>query len=777
MKQKGRQACSLCLSVFLLWSILSGIPAAAFYERSSGEISLENAYVIVKGIMKYTGKMLEPEVTVSLDGITLQKDSDYTVVYKNNVNAGEGTVIVTGCGDYTGSKVEHFDIRPYKLKDTAFKIKSCVKEFDNSKAAKPEIMVQGLEKDTLEATYTKAEYSDPYVGNQEVTVSGIQLAGEDSKNYVLENPNMELSGEGKITSCLPDMESSAELAKGHSMDLKSLLSQEWQGEAVFSIVENTSGCTLEGSVLTAGDTEGKVKIRATLKGKDIGGDNQLEYADGGNGNFADISIVEKEVQPPQPPIIDGGGDDGEESNPGGGGNTQDLEEQKGFSLIGPDSMVYGQSIRLTTSGGSGTGQVSYWVEPRGQWGRATIDSQGILTATQAGKVLVYAEKAGDDRYQPAKANPIEVTIQQAAITIKVRDKTATVGDPVPPLGSKDYTVTGLVLGDTLAVEPTMLYSPVPDLSQPGRVAIQATGAEVPEGGNYRSQITYLPGTLTIHARPTHPIIVEPGEHGVVTASCQQALEGTEVTLIVVPEEGFSLKKLTAHSPKGNLSLWESGEGKYTFIMPDEAVTVTAQFSQEEGIPDLKPDELPFLDVNQWDWFYEDVNYVHGLGLMNGTGATTFSPHKATTRGMLVTTLYRMDGSPQGAGWAPFQDVKFEDYYGRAVGWAAWHGIVNGYSTTMFGPNDSVTREQLASILYRYGKYKGWSLAATGNLYQFTDWEQSHDYAREAMSWAVGAGLLKGKDQGRLDPLGQATRAQVAAILHRFHALYLSAPAP
>lgn len=781
MKQRGRQACSFCLSVFLLWSILSGIPASASYGRRSEEMCLENASIIVNEIVSYTGKPLTPKITVYLSGIQLEKDSDYTVVYENNVDAGKGKVTVTGCGDYTGSKIEYFNIRPYKLKDTAFQLKGCVKEFDGEKVAKPEITVKGLTEGSLKATYAKAEYGDPHVGNQKVTVAGIQLAGDDSKNYVLWNPDMVLEGDGQITPCMPEMKREAELTKGYSMDLKSLLSKNWKGDATFVLEGETKKCTLDGTVLKAGDVTGKVKIRATLKGKDINGDGKLEYADSKNGNFAEISIVEKEEQPPKlpkPPTIDSSGNNIEGSSPGEDGITKD--QQQAFSLLGPNSVVYGQSIRLTTSGGSGTGQVSYRVEPRGQWGKATIDSQGILTATQAGKVLVYAEKAGDNRYYAAKANPIEVTIQQATITIKVRDKTATVGDAVPPLGSDDCVVTGLVLGDTLAVGPTVLYSPVPDLSQPGRVAIQATGAVVPEGGNYRSQITYLPGTLTIRARPTHSITVEPGEHGVVTASCQQALEGTEVMLTVVPEEGFSLKKLTACSAKGNLSLWEAEaeEGKYIFIMPNEAVTVTAQFIQEEvEKPLLKPDKLPFVDVNQWEWFYEDVSYVYDLGLMNGTGAASFSPGGTTTRGMVVAILYRMDGSPEGAGWAPFQDVNIEEYYGRPVGWATWHGIVNGYSSTMFGPNDFITREQLASILYRYGKYKGWSLSATGNLYQFADWKQSHDYAQEAMAWAVGAGLLEGNEQGRLDPLGQATRAQVAAVFHRFHTLYFLPPAP
>ena len=425
---------------------------------------------------------------------------------------------------------------------------------------------------------------------------------------------------------------------------------------------------------------------------------------------------------------------------------------------------------------TGSGKVSYWVVPRGQRGQAVIDQQGVFTATQAGTVLVYAKKAGDDRYQEARANPIEVTIRPASLTITVRSRTVTVGDPLPVLGREDYVVSGLVAGDVLTLEPTLLYSPAPDLSQPGRTAIQAMGAQVPAGGNYSSQITYVPGTLVIQALPTYSITIPETDCGTVTASHQQALAGTEITLTSVPDQESRLEKLTVQGTSGKVPLWEEGEGRYTFIMPEEAVTVTAVFAPEEPEPAPEPEPLPFTDVQPWDWYYEDVDYVYRHGLMQGTGASGFSPDGITTRGMVVTTLYRMEGSPQGAGWAPFADVDPEDYYGIPVGWAAWYGIASGYSTVSFGPDDQITREQLATILYRYGEYKGWDLSAVGAVTQFTDWHTSHSYARQALTWAVGEGLLQGKGQGRLNPLGKASRAQVAAMLHRFHARYLAQPA-
>lgn len=144
-------------------------------------------------------------------------------------------------------------------------------------------------------------------------------------------------------------------------------------------------------------------------------------------------------------------------------------------------MTYGQSISFQTTGGAGTGKVTFWVEPRSGRGAATIDSNGVLQGTQTGSVLVYAKKDGDDRYESIQADPIEVTIRPAKLTIQVHNKTAAVGDPVPALTQADYTVSGLVGRDTLAKAPTLSYGAAPNLSLPGVVPIQAAGAVAPAG--------------------------------------------------------------------------------------------------------------------------------------------------------------------------------------------------------------------------------------------------------------------------------------------------------
>ena len=180
-----------------------------------------------------------------------------------------------------------------------------------------------------------------------------------------------------------------------------------------------------------------------------------------------------------------------------------------------------------------------------------------------------------------------------------------------------------------------------------------------------------------------------------------------------------------------------------------------------------PVGLPFADVSGSDWFYNDVRYVYEKGIMDGTGADRFSPNAPLTRAMIVTILYRMAGSPAMSGASDFKDVDSNKWFAKAVAWAAANGIVNGYGDSLFGPNDPVTREQLAAILYRYAVYGGMTaVTLEENLGSFADTAQLSAYAIQAMNWAVGQGLINGSGSN-LVPKAQATRAQVAAIIHRY----------
>ena len=255
---------------------------------------------------------------------------------------------------------------------------------------------------------------------------------------------------------------------------------------------------------------------------------------------------------------------------------------------------------------------------------------------------------------------------------------------------------------------------------------------------------------------SYAITVEDSDNGTVTPSRTRATRGLTVTLTVKPDEGYKLDTLTVTDKNGNeLKLTDKGNGKYTFTMPASAVTVEASFTKDDTPVDTG---LPFTDVKADDWFYEAVKYAYDNKLMDGTASTTFAPFMTTNRAMVVTILWRLEGQPETDATLSFTD---------AVRWAASEGIVKGYSDTVFAPNDTVTREQLATILYRYAEYKEYDVSAKGDLTTFTDGSAVSTWAADGMTWAVGAELITGKDGGKLDPTGTATRAEVATILMRF----------
>lgn len=231
----------------------------------------------------------------------------------------------------------------------------------------------------------------------------------------------------------------------------------------------------------------------------------------------------------------------------------------------------------------------------------------------------------------------------------------------------------------------------------------------------------------------------------------------------------------------------SGE-TYTLCSGDtEAATATAgtessapgfQPGGDPGKPGNRPDiTLPYTDVSQSDWFYPYVAFAYERAWMTGTSETTFSPEETTTRAMLVTVLYRLEGKPAVDAVSGFSDVSSGSYYADAVAWAKANGIVNGTSETTFSPNEPVTREQTAAILYRYAQYKGYDAEKTADLTAYADAAAIHSYAKNAMSWVVAAGIFNGVSSTSLEPTGSATRAQVATVLTRFAQTTQTPPAP
>lgn len=354
---------------------------------------------------------------------------------------------------------------------------------------------------------------------------------------------------------------------------------------------------------------------------------------------------------------------------------------------------------------------------------------------------------------------VSFTISKAQVTITANDAEAYTGSDMPKLS---YTVTGLASGESLAVEPTL--SCAADMKKAASYEIKVSGAAVPDTANYVEAITYVSGVLTVKDRPinigpVYDITVLKSDHGTVKASLSNASEGSTIRLTVTPDEGYSLYSITVRAENGKLIDVSKSGGVYSFKMPASAVTVQASFVKGTA-------KLPFNDVSTYDWFYDAVMYAYSNGIMNGLDTNVFGPNETTTRAMLVTMLYRAVGEPAVSGSNTFRDVAANTWYTDAIIWASTNGIVTGVDDGLFNPNGAITREQLATILYRYAKYVGDDVSASASLAGFTDAGSISDYAQTAMSWAVAAGLFEGRDNGKLEPTGTATRAEIATVFMR-----------
>lgn len=246
-------------------------------------------------------------------------------------------------------------------------------------------------------------------------------------------------------------------------------------------------------------------------------------------------------------------------------------------------------------------------------------------------------------------------------------------------------------------------------------------------------------------------VVTAGKHGKAAPTLTLSDLGRTVKFTFTPDKGCHVKDVKVNGK--SIGAVES----YTCSSLKIYDRITVEFT--DGT-------LPFTDVRETDWFYDDVVFAYENGLFSGTTVTTFSPYAPMTRTMLVTVLYRLEGEPAVTGRSGFSDVTIGSYYEAAVTWAADNGIVNGTSAVTFSPSENVTREQMAAILCRYAQYKRYGTSASASLSAFSDAAAVSTYAKAPLSWAVAEKLVNGTD-GKLLPRASATRAQVAAILHRF----------
>ena len=355
-------------------------------------------------------------------------------------------------------------------------------------------------------------------------------------------------------------------------------------------------------------------------------------------------------------------------------------------------------------------------------------------------------------------------------------------NPLPVFTPTTLVYTGSDLSDRLSL--TAPADSVSIMGQPFTVSGTPTYHDwvitPPEGGilqvgtytvtaHSASQDRTVSGQITVIADSSsntdhsYAITVDQPDHGGVTASRKAASSGSTITLTVNPDEGYQLYTLTVTDSRGNQrELTSKGGGRYTFIMPPSNVTVSAVFTRI----------LPFIDVDKTSWYIDAVHYVYDRSLMIGTDTDRFSPNGVTSRAMIATVLWRMAGSPVVFDALPFADVADGTWYTDAVRWASAAGIVDGYGDGAFGPDDAVTREQLAAMLYRYAQFRGYdvSVGEYANILSYSDAQNVSEWAISAMQWACGAGIVNGC-ASQLNPQNDATRVEIAAMLMRFGELY------
>ena len=269
---------------------------------------------------------------------------------------------------------------------------------------------------------------------------------------------------------------------------------------------------------------------------------------------------------------------------------------------------------------------------------------------------------------------------------------------------------------------------------------------------------------------SYTITTKDTDNGSISVSPSRASSGRTVTITVEPDEGYVLDELTVTDSKGEkVELTKVSDTKYTFTMPRSRVTIEATFVEDPDYVEPDPSTSVadiFDDIQPGAWYEDAVQFAYDEGIMTGTSKTTFEPNTTTTRGMIVSILHRLEGNPVVTEEA-FSDVSADDWYGKAVAWASSEGIVGGYGDGTFQPNKAITREEMASILYRYAQYKDQDVSARADLTKYTDADQVGAWAEEVMQWANAEGLINGMTEDTLVPQGNATRAQVAAMFQRY----------
>ena len=740
---------------------------------------------------------------VKVDGTVLTENTDYTVSYTNNTDAGTATVTITGVGNYKDSVSEGFTIQqgndptyavPQNLKATYGQTLAEVNLPTGWTWDDDSLSVGNATGDStrgFKATYTPENKNYKTVTGIDVYVKVNKAAGRDlgSSTYKQRftdgmEQQIALSWEG-----LPDGQTWSYNSSVRNEDVDKL-----NGQHTLLATGETLGYTLNTNKAKAGDTivftltascsnyeDFTYTITVNITDRDA---QSVQFENGltektvtyGDANFTVKATAKTAItyRSSNFAVAEVNATTGEVTIKGAGVVTITAEAAQSDVYAG-DSAFYTLTVKPMpipapkaderTFTYNGEAQTYTLKENEDYY---TITGNEETNANENGYTVTVALKdttntCWDDKTTNAKT--YSFVIRKAVVTVNALNKTAYVGDKAAPDLSnpeldKDYTVSGLVGKDKLDGNVTLSYDPTPDMSKTGELAIKITGTLAND--NYT--INYADGKLSITNRPssgggsytpTYPVSTpSKTENGSVSSNVKNASKGDTVTITVKPDSGYVLDDLTVTDKNGNeLKLNDKGNGKYTFTMPAGKVEVKASFAEAV-------ETSPFADVETNAYYYEAVKWAADKGITGGIGNSLFGPNQPCTRAQIVTFLWRAAGSPEPKGTAAgMTDVVSGSYYEKAVAWAIENGVTTGTTASTFSPNATCTRAQAVTFLARALSAKATSAA------EFSD-VPANSYFAEAVAWAAANSVTEGVGNGLFAPHNNCTRAQIVTFLYR-----------
>ena len=697
------------------------------HETASGSFTVSiaakavNATIELSGApFTYTGSAIEPTATVK-DGGTTISPSEYTVSYSANTNAGTATVTVTNRdgGNYTVSGSTTFEIQKADPTVTEAPAANSLIYSGSAQA----LVTAGT------ASGGKMQYRLGESGNFSTDIPTAKDAGMYKVYYMVKgDSNHKDTGAVELTVTINK-------AALESVSVKQDGALTYNGTAQTATVKTSATAKGDQSVtFTYSATEDGTFNAAVPSFTDAGSHTVWYKAKANNhetesGSF-DVTISKAALE--------------------------------SVSVVQNGTLTYNGSAQTATVKTSATAKggqsvtFTYSATENGTFNAA------VPSFTNAGTHTVWY-KAEANNHETASGS-FTVSIAAKAVTVTVLDKRVYVGAAAPdltkPEEGKDYTVEGLLGGDKLTTIPTLTYDPAPKTHRANKdTKIVASAADA--GGNY--EISYVPGTLAVVDVPDTGKPLEPhpvntpaqSENGAVSANPKEATRGTNVIVSVKPDEGCRLGDLTVVDENGNaLEVVDRGNGQYVFVMPDGAVTIRASF-----VRDGASETSPFRDVSTDAYYYKAVKWAVDRGVTGGIGDGLFGPNQSCTRAQIVTFLWRAAGSPEPKSAAAFADVPAGAYYAKAVAWAVENGITTGTSETTFSPNAACTRAQSVTFLFRaLGK-----LTESGETFRDVP---KGSYYEDAVAWAAANGITTGIGGGLFGPNQSCTRAQIVTFLYR-----------